>query len=118
MNGGVCAESPTELDSGARTPSTAERVRLFESEVFGERKSGGLVDGESGRSEGDGMNAEDNKKELDDLEVLERGGTRSSIAERRRLYESRSQSVQEPSTPSPTPLRRRDSLKVCNKKRC
>lgn len=112
MNGGVCAESPTDVDSGARTPSTAERVRLFEAEVLGERKCPGVVDGESGRSaEVDGMNIDD-KKELDDLEVLERGGTRSSIAERRRLYESRSQSVQEPSTPSPTPLRRRDSLKA------
>lgn len=44
-------------------------------------------------------------------EGLERGGTRSSIAERRRLYE-KSMSVQEPVSPSPTPLRRRDSLKV------
>lgn len=114
MNGGVGAESPTDVDSGARTPSTAERVRLFEAEVLGERKCAGVIDGESGRStEGDGMSAED-RKDSDDLEVLERGGTRSSIAERRRLYESRSQSVQEPSTPSPTPLRRRDSLKVCN----
>lgn len=48
----------------------------------------------------------------DEGEGLERGGTRSSIAERRRLYESRSMSVQEPASPSPTPLRRRDSFKV------
>lgn len=48
----------------------------------------------------------------DEGEGLERGGTRSSIAERRRLYENRSMSVQEPVSPSPTPLRRRDSLKV------
>lgn len=43
---------------------------------------------------------------------LERGGTRSSIADKRRMYENRSMSVQEPVSPSPTPLRRRDSLKV------
>lgn len=41
---------------------------------------------------------------------------RSSIAERRRLYESRSMSIQDAGankakTPSPTPLRRKDSLK-------
>ncbi|XP_075212375.1 coronin [Lycorma delicatula] len=40
-------------------------------------------------------------------------GNRSSIAERRRMYESRSLSVQETASPAPTPtpLRRRDSLK-------
>ncbi|XP_055540923.1 coronin-7 isoform X3 [Wyeomyia smithii] len=38
-------------------------------------------------------------------------GQRTSIAERRRLYENRSQSVQEEKPASPVPLRRRDSLK-------
>ncbi|XP_052868996.1 coronin-7 [Anopheles cruzii] len=37
---------------------------------------------------------------------------RSSIAERRRMYEGRSQSMQEEKPGSPTPLRRRESLKV------
>lgn len=41
-----------------------------------------------------------------------RGGVRASIAERRKMYEARSQSVQEPSAVSPVPLRRRDSLKA------
>uniref|UniRef100_A0A1Q3FJI9 Coronin n=1 Tax=Culex tarsalis TaxID=7177 RepID=A0A1Q3FJI9_CULTA len=39
-------------------------------------------------------------------------GQRTSIAERRRMYESRSQSVQEEKPASPVPLRRRESLKV------
>ncbi|XP_062539455.1 coronin-7 isoform X3 [Armigeres subalbatus] len=38
-------------------------------------------------------------------------GQRTSIAERRRMYESRSQSVQEEKPASPVPLRRRESLK-------
>ncbi|XP_014280397.1 coronin-7 isoform X2 [Halyomorpha halys] len=41
-----------------------------------------------------------------------RGGVRASIAERRKMYEARSQSVQEPAAVSPVPLRRRDSLKA------
>ncbi|BET03466.1 Domain of unknown function (DUF1900) [Nesidiocoris tenuis] len=41
---------------------------------------------------------------------LGRGGVRSSIAERRKMYE-RSLSMQEPASVSPSPLRRRDSLK-------
>nr|XP_029711710.1 coronin-7-like isoform X1 [Aedes albopictus] len=39
-------------------------------------------------------------------------GQRTSIAERRRMYENRSQSVQEEKPASPVPLRRRESLKV------
>ncbi|CAO1339123.1 unnamed protein product [Diamesa serratosioi] len=42
---------------------------------------------------------------------------RNSIAERRRIYEHRSQSVVEEKQPSPTPLRRRDSLKIDEGKR-
>uniref|UniRef100_A0A182PL45 Coronin n=1 Tax=Anopheles epiroticus TaxID=199890 RepID=A0A182PL45_9DIPT len=37
---------------------------------------------------------------------------RTSLAERRRMFESRSQSVQDEKASSPTPLRRRESLKV------
>lgn len=64
-------------------------------------------DAKSGGGEGDNCGSID-----DEGSGLERGGNRSSIAERRRLYENRSMSVQEPVNPSPTPLRRRDSLKV------
>ncbi|XP_014248589.1 coronin-7 isoform X2 [Cimex lectularius] len=42
---------------------------------------------------------------------LGRGGVRASIAERRKMYEARSLSMQEPANVSPAPLRRRDSLK-------
>uniref|UniRef100_A0A1B6F9M1 Coronin n=1 Tax=Cuerna arida TaxID=1464854 RepID=A0A1B6F9M1_9HEMI len=84
---------------GDVTPSTAERVRLW-SEV--ERRG----DSKPGTGEGDLAGVGE-----DEPESLERGGTRNSIAERRRLYENRSMSVQEPVSPSPTPLRRRDSLK-------
>ncbi|KAG8292721.1 Coronin-7 [Homalodisca vitripennis] len=84
---------------GDVTPSTAERVRLW-SEV--ERRG----DSKPGAGEGDLAGVGE-----DEPENLERGGTRGSIAERRRLYENRSMSVQEPVSPSPTPLRRRDSLK-------
>lgn len=108
MNGGGGGgDTPSD---GQHTPSTAERVKMFETELI-EQKSD--VDIELKRS-GDG-DFFDDKKEFDEIEGLERGGTRSSIAERRRMYESRSQSVQESTNPSPTPLRRRDSLKVLSR---
>lgn len=73
-----------------RTPSTAERRKLFEL----------------------------NKKESEDSDTVDEkdnferfSSSRNSIAERRRLYENRSQSVQEEKAASPQPLRRRDSLK-------
>ncbi|XP_011297691.1 coronin-7 isoform X1 [Fopius arisanus] len=88
-------EDANSSDSGykPKTPSTAERRKLFETKL------------------------KDESPEGDEPGNLERGGhNRSSIAERRRLYESRSVSVTdgnlaEKAMGSPTALRRRDSFK-------
>ncbi|XP_046742206.1 coronin-7 isoform X3 [Diprion similis] len=77
-----------------KTPSTAERRKLFETKV------------------------KDESPENEESGNFERGSVnRNSIAERRRLYESRSVSVTdgnlaEKAMGSPTPLRRRDSFKA------
>ncbi|XP_051175953.1 coronin-7 isoform X1 [Leptopilina boulardi] len=91
-------EDANSSDSGykPKTPSTAERRKLFESKV------------------------KDESPENEDSGNFERGNVnRNSIAERRRLYESRSVSVTdgnlaEKAMGSPTPLRRRDSFKTKN----
>ncbi|XP_017876072.1 coronin-7 isoform X2 [Ceratina calcarata] len=89
-------EDAYSSDSGykPKTPSTAERRKVFEIKV------------------------KDESPESEDLGNFERGGAnRNSIAERRRLYESRSVSVTdgnlaEKAMGSPTMLRRRDSFKT------
>ncbi|XP_033210325.1 coronin-7 isoform X2 [Belonocnema kinseyi] len=91
-------EDANSSDSGykPKTPSTAERRKLFETKV------------------------KDESPENEESGNFERGNiNRNSIAERRRLYESRSVSVTdgnlaEKSMGSPTPLRRRDSFKAKN----
>ncbi|XP_054002829.1 coronin-7 isoform X2 [Hylaeus anthracinus] len=89
-------EDANSSDSGykPKTPSTAERRRVFETKV------------------------KDESPENEELGNFERGNAnRNSIAERRRLYESRSVSVTdgnlaEKAMGSPTMLRRRDSFKT------
>ncbi|XP_076294360.1 coronin isoform X2 [Lasioglossum baleicum] len=89
-------EDANSSDSGykAKTQSTAERRKVFEIKV------------------------KDESPENEDLGNFERGNAnRNSIAERRRLYESRSVSVTdgnlaEKAMGSPTMLRRRDSFKT------
>lgn len=89
-------EDANSSDSGykPKTPSTAERRKVFEIKV------------------------KDGSPENEDLGNFERGNAnRNSIAERRRLYESRSVSVTdgnlaEKAMGSPTMLRRRDSFKT------
>ncbi|XP_076761754.1 coronin isoform X2 [Xylocopa sonorina] len=89
-------EDANSSDSGykPKTPSTAERRKVFEIKV------------------------KDESPENEDLANFERGNAnRNSIAERRRLYESRSVSVTdgnlaEKAMGSPTMLRRRDSFKT------
>ncbi|KAK1130586.1 hypothetical protein K0M31_018711 [Melipona bicolor] len=89
-------EDANSSDSGykPKTPSTAERRKVFEIKV------------------------KDESPENEDLGNFERGNAnRNSIAERRRLYESRSVSVTdgnlaEKAMGSPTMLRRRDSFKT------
>ncbi|XP_011503045.1 PREDICTED: coronin-7 isoform X2 [Ceratosolen solmsi marchali] len=89
-------EDANSSDSGykPKTPSTAERRRLFEVKV------------------------KDESPENEDSGNFERGNSnRNSIAERRRLYENRSASVTdgnlaEKATGSPTSIRRRDSFKT------
>ncbi|XP_059474037.1 coronin-7 [Neocloeon triangulifer] len=56
------------------------------------------------------------KNDEESVKVSEDASEKLSIAERRRLYETRSASVQEaPGSLSPTPLRRRNSLKTNHK---
>ncbi|XP_068081154.1 coronin-7 [Anabrus simplex] len=110
----VVPDSPTSLKP--KTPSTAERRKLFEkrfSSVANEQELGLSVADSSVISKVDDF--------VDDkLEEFERASVqRTSIAERRRLYENRSMSVQDAApadkispTLSPTPLRRRDSFKT------
>ncbi|KAL0102977.1 hypothetical protein PUN28_018348 [Cardiocondyla obscurior] len=88
-------EDANSSDSGykPKTPSTAERRKVFETKV------------------------KDESPENEDVGNFERGANRNSIAERRRLYESRSVSVTdgnlaEKAMGSPTMLRRRDSFKA------
>ncbi|XP_044017639.1 coronin-7 isoform X2 [Aphidius gifuensis] len=96
-------EDANSSDSGykPKTPSTAERRKLFESSI----------------------KIKDDSPDNDEPGNLERGGlNRNSIAERRRLYESRSVSVTDGNLAekamgvigSPTSLRRRDSFKSKN----
>ncbi|XP_066145726.1 coronin-7 isoform X2 [Euwallacea fornicatus] len=100
---GSSGEEETSCDSGyiPKTPSTAERRKLFET-----------------RTSSKETEPEDNFDNTDQAANFERNSTqRSSIAERRKLYE-RSQSHQdqpaviiEKSVSSPVMLRRKDSLK-------
>lgn len=100
---GKADEEETNCDSDyvPKTPSTAERRKLFENR--------------SGSKETD---PEDNCDAVDQANNFERMSLqRSSIAERRKMYENKSQSVQD-SAPlvekvgdSPILLRRKDSLK-------
>ncbi|CAG9819814.1 unnamed protein product [Phaedon cochleariae] len=94
---GSSGEDENSGDSGyiPRTPSTAERRKLFET-----------------RSNSKENESEENLDSVD----FERGSLqRASIAERRKMYESRSVSVQEQGAEkkegSPVMLRRKDSLK-------
>ncbi|XP_058794013.1 coronin-7 isoform X4 [Phymastichus coffea] len=89
-------EDANSSDSGykPKTPSTAERRRLFENKV------------------------KDESPENEDAGNFERGGSnRNSIAERRRLYENKSASVtdgnlaEKAASCSPTSMKRRDSFK-------
>ncbi|XP_012283147.1 coronin-7 isoform X1 [Orussus abietinus] len=91
-------EDANSSDSGykPKTPSTAERRKMFETKV------------------------KDESPEAEEPGSFERGiSNRNSIAERRRLYESRSVSVTdgnlaEKTMGSPTAIRRRDSFKARN----
>nr|CAD7568796.1 unnamed protein product [Timema californicum] len=99
--------------SKPKTQSTAERRKLYEKRISSmANEQDTVVDG------ADPTKMDDSSD--DKLEDFERASVqRTSIAERRRLYESRSVSVQDPAavdkrspTVSPTPLRRRDSFKT------
>lgn len=108
-----------ENDNESRTPTTAERRRMFEQ---------ANEEAESGRDEKQ-INVEiEPVKETtpvtppasldpsptEEIPADDSECQLTSIADRRRLYENRSMSVQEPASISPTPLRRRDSLKGNN----
>ncbi|XP_021695077.1 coronin-7 isoform X3 [Aedes aegypti] len=91
----------TEEDDKPRIISTAERRKSGDREKIFESK----VSTESEDQFDAAM--EDKPSQFERL-----SGQRTSIAERRRMYENRSQSVQEEKPASPVPLRRRESLKV------
>ncbi|XP_049863280.1 coronin-7 isoform X4 [Schistocerca gregaria] len=109
-------ELPSSPNSKAKTPSTAERRKVFEKRI-----SSMTIEQDSGSGTVETLQSPKGDECIEDkLEDFERASLqRTSIAERRRLYENRSVSVQEtsiadkrsPTTLSPTPLRRRDSLK-------
>lgn len=90
-------EAKIEADQAPKTPSTAERRRLFETPASKE------------------TDATDNAVESGDGAFERNTVQRTSIAERRKMYENRSQSVQEGMMDkpdgSPSPLRRKDSFK-------
>lgn len=100
MNGKTALLQPEEAEFIPKTPSTAERRKLFEN-----------------RSDSKENDQEDNLEVTDAASGFERSSMqRSSIAERRKMYE-RSQSVQdapavsEKPDGSPIMLRRKDSFK-------
>ncbi|XP_049958997.1 coronin-7 isoform X2 [Schistocerca serialis cubense] len=109
-------ELPSSPNSKTKTPSTAERRKVFEKRI-----SSMTTEQDSGSGTVETLQSPKGDECIEDkLEDFERASLqRTSIAERRRLYENRSVSVQEtsiadkrsPTTLSPTPLRRRDSLK-------
>lgn len=109
-------EEVTSSDSGykPKTPSTAERRKLFEVRSNSKEK-----EKENEATDADNVDTTDDKASGN----FERSSVqRNSIAERRKIYE-RSQSVQEPSSvtekpenKSPVMLRRKDSLKNRNNK--
>ncbi|CAG2058884.1 unnamed protein product [Timema podura] len=99
--------------SKPKTQSTAERRKLYEKRISSMANEQDIV------VDGAVLTKMDDSSD-DKLEDFERASVqRTSIAERRRLYESRSVSVQDPAAVdkrspnvSPTPLRRRDSFKT------
>jgi coronin-7 len=111
-NSGSSEDLPPSSQSHGKpkTPSTAERRKLYEkriSSMAGEQDSTQLADT---------LKFDDADDKVEDFERS--SVQRSSIAERRRIYENRSVSAQEAGvaerkspTVSPTPLRRQDSYK-------
>nr|XP_029721800.1 coronin-7 isoform X3 [Aedes albopictus] len=97
----VMRPKDTEEDDKPRIISTAERRKSGDREKIFESKV-------STESEDQFDAAADDKP----CQFERLSGQRTSIAERRRMYENRSQSVQEEKPASPVPLRRRESLKV------
>lgn len=103
-----------DMADDAHTPTTAERRKMFEEQ---------LAQGEASKKETkvpvvapltpeEPSPEQSSPEQSSPVEEQEQPDeSNMSIAERRRLYESRSMSVQEPTSLSPQPLRRRDSLK-------
>ncbi|XP_065334723.1 coronin-7 isoform X2 [Cloeon dipterum] len=102
-------ESGDQGDESGHTPTTAERRRLFEEQTGGQTSK--PKNKEAGETKPVVVSEQPSPVEEVAAPIEDSSGDGLSIAERRRLYESRSMSVQEPASLSPTPLRRRDSLK-------
>ncbi|XP_055597739.1 coronin-7 isoform X3 [Uranotaenia lowii] len=89
-------EDKPRIISTAERRKSGDREKIFESKASTESED-----------QFDAAGTDDKTNQFERL-----SGQRTSIAERRRLYENRSQSVQEEKPASPVPLRRRESLKV------
>jgi len=112
-NSGSSEDLPpsSQLHGKPKTPSTAERRKLYEKRI-----SSGSGEQDCTQLAVDTLKFDDADDKVEDFERS--SVQRSSIAERRRMYENRSISVQETGTAekgsptsSPTPLRRQDSYK-------
>jgi coronin-7 len=108
-----------ENDSESRTPTTAERRRMFEqadeeAETARDDKQINVEIEPFKETTPVTPPASMDPSPTEEIPADDSDCQITSIAERRRLYENRSMSVQEPASISPTPLRRRDSLKGNN----
>jgi coronin-7 len=102
-----------DMADDAHTPTTAERRRMFEEQLAQgdaapKKETKASVVAPASPEE---PSPEQSSPEQPSPVEEQPDESNMSIAERRRLYESRSMSVQEPTSLSPQPLRRRDSLK-------
>lgn len=103
VNGG--SHSPQQADSPPESLQANDSAGLSDDEKLLNGSVSQLEIGESAVASEESAGGEGAEEQCD--------GRNVTIAERRRMYESRSMSVQEPGSPAPTPtpLRRRDSLK-------
>ncbi|CAH1390008.1 unnamed protein product [Nezara viridula] len=111
-------DPPATNASNIMTTSLPDFINSNSNSVNGNEKNSpeSQPDQENNDEEDGAVESSPTEEDAEDVggggDELMRGGVRASIAERRKMYEARSQSVQEPSAVSPVPLRRRDSLKA------
>ncbi|XP_039279272.1 coronin-7 isoform X1 [Nilaparvata lugens] len=116
--GGAHSPEPVTADSPpqslhANQPSDDDKLlngSVSQLEISGEKESANESATDDVVMAGGGVGGGDEEEQCDGAR---NSNSNATIAERRRMYESRSMSVQEAGSPAPTPtpLRRRDSLK-------